>query len=265
MIRSRPTLGLLFTGLVAVILLAAWLGPRLLDHAQGAREVAADAPLSEQCDDVPASASRMTLVGADGRALGGASVGPPEAATAVVLRHGASQTLCDWLPWADEIADAHGVRVLLFDRRGQGSSPGEVGLAQEPDDLVAAVERADDDGADRIVLVASSMGNAVMFSTLDLLAAVDQSICAAVSISPVLTASPLAPGSPLRLPATTWITWEAANTGIAGTAERLVADADRQGVETRTLGVDTDDHSLALVKNHDEVRDFVSEGVGSCA
>ena len=33
---------------------------------------------------------------------------------------------------------------------------------------------------------------------------------------------------------------------------------------TETLGIDTSDHSLALVTNHPDARAFVSEAVGSC-
>lgn len=258
----RLLLLLLTLGLVAVGAVAATLA---LDRWGTDDTSAADAPLTDQCGDVPEAASRITLTASDGRALGAASVGDPEAATAVVLRHGGSQTLCDWLAWADEIADEHSVRVLLFDRRGQGSSPGETGLASEPDDLVGAVSLARSEGAEKVVLVASSMGNSVTFSALPAFEKESIEICAVVSISPVLSSGPLDARSPESLPATTWITWESRNAGIVTTAETLAGNAERQGVQARMLPVDTDDHSLALVKNHDDVRAFVSDGVGSCA
>lgn len=124
--RRRTTrrlfLGELLGILVVVALLAAWLGPGLVDRLRGEREVAADAPLGDQCPDVPESATRLTLTGADGRDLGGASVGAPGATTAVVLRHGASQTLCDWLGWADGVAADTGARVLVASSMGTQST-----------------------------------------------------------------------------------------------------------------------------------------------
>ncbi|WP_110241714.1 alpha/beta hydrolase [Nocardioides gilvus] len=253
----------ILVGLLAVVTAVA--APLVLDRWRGDATSSADAHLSDQCREVPTSASRVTLTAADGRRLGAASVGDADATTTVVVRHGASQTLCNWLDWAEEVADEQGVRVLLFDRRGEGSSPGDPGLASEPDDLVAAVTLARQEGAEEIVLVASSMGNSVAFSALPALEAEGQPVCAVISISPVLASGPLDARSPAPLPATTWVTWESRNTGIAGTAEQLLADAEHQGVRSRSLPVETDDHSLALVKNHDEVRSFVAEGVGSCA
>ncbi|MEZ5191927.1 MAG: hypothetical protein R2734_05105 [Nocardioides sp.] len=35
-------------------------------------------------------------------------VGPPDAAYGVVLRQGASQTICEWLPWAGDVAEQAG-------------------------------------------------------------------------------------------------------------------------------------------------------------
>lgn len=250
---------------LALLAGAVIVAPLVLDRWLDDATSAADAPLDDQCRDVPASADRLTLKATDGRRLGAASVGDTDATTTVVVRHGGSQTLCDWLGWADEIADEHEVRVLLFDRRGEGSSPGEAGLASEPADLVDAVSLAHDEGAEKVVLVASSMGNSVTFSALPALEKEEHPICAVVSISPVLSSGPLDATSPAPLPATTWITWEARNPGVAGTAAQLAAQAERQGVRSESLSADTDDHSLALVKNHDEVREFVAEGVGSCA
>lgn len=257
---------LLVVLVVALSLLAVGVStPFALDRWRTDDTSASDDPLTDQCSDVPDDASRVTLTAADGRTLGAAAVGNADATTAVVLRHGASQTLCDWLGWADEIAAEQGVRVLLFDRRGQGSSPGETGLAPEPDDLVGAVALARDEGAEQVVLVGSSMGNSVVFSALPALDADGHPICAVVSISPVLTSGALDGRSPTPLPATTWVTWESPDARITGFAESLQRDAERQGGAARTLPVDTDHHSLALVKNHDEVRAFVSDAVGSCA
>ncbi|MBE7323425.1 alpha/beta fold hydrolase [Nocardioides sp. Y6] len=261
--RRRTTrrlfLGELLAVLVVVALLVAWLGPRVSDRLRGDRETAADAPLGEQCHNVPDGATRVTLTGADARAVGGASVGDPGAATAVVLRHGASQTLCDWLGWAEELSAATGVRVLLFDRRGQGSTPGDDDLAAEPDDLAAAVALARTDGAQDVVLVASSMGNQSAWAAVDRVG----DVCAVVSISPVVPVS--AAEDAIRLPRAVWVTHEEQDDTIAATAQGLLAAAREAGATTHDLAVDTDDHSLALVENHDEVADFVTEAVASCA
>ena len=135
---SQPSrrAGLAVAAGVIVILVAAFVGWRL---------VTADAtydpetPLADQCDDVPSGASRVIVKADDGRTLGAALVGPSDATVGVVLRQGAGQTLCDWLPWAGEVGQQTGARVLLFDRRGRGSSPGASDLTAEPGDVAAAV------------------------------------------------------------------------------------------------------------------------------
>lgn len=257
--RRRHVLGELLVIAVVVALLVAWLGPMVFGRGQGAKEVPPDAPLAEQCPDVPDSASRLTLRASDGRDLGAATVGSSDAATAVVLRHGASQTLCDWLPWAEELAEGTGVRVVLFDRRGEGSSPGDEDLDPEPDDLSAAVARTRADGADEVVLVASSMGNRSTWAALDRI----DDVCAVVSVSPALPAS--ASNAVTHVPDSVWVTYETGDDTIVTTSRALLAAAEESGATVRDLGVDTDDHSLALVENHDEVGDFVTEAVASCA
>jgi len=255
--------GVAVTAVAAVAAVA--LGPRVVDAVRGDRTVAPDAALDDQCGRVPDAARRTALVAQDGRKLGAALVGDDDARAAVVLRHGASQTICDWLPWADELA-ATGVRVLLFDRRGQGSSPGDPGLAHEPDDLASAVEGLRASGADRVVLVASSMGNSVTFAALE---RITSDVCAVVSVSPVLTSADSSGRvdgrTPAPLPPSLFTTWETGNPTIAANARRLATLADEQRSQVRELPVDTDDHSLALVRNHDEVRDFVTDAVSSCA
>jgi pimeloyl-ACP methyl ester carboxylesterase len=147
---------------------------------------APDTPLAEQCDDVQTGAERITLVRDDGTTLGGALVGRPDAEVGVVLRQGAGQTICDWLPWASDLADATGVRVLLFDRRGRGSSPGEADLSAEPADLAAAADFLHRRGIEEVALAGSSMGNSVMFAALDQMAPAP---CTIVAISPILVSS----------------------------------------------------------------------------
>lgn len=169
------------------------------------RTVAPLTPLGEQCaEEIPRGADRVTFRGAEGTTIGAASVGPSDARTAVLLRQGASQTLCDWLPWAADLAEETGARVLLFDRRGRGSTSADEGLVHEPQDLARAAALLAEDGADHLVLVASSMGNSVQLTALPLL---EEPPCALVAISPVLSygddSGRLTP-DPAGLPASAW-------------------------------------------------------------
>ncbi|MFN8099289.1 MAG: alpha/beta hydrolase [Dermatophilaceae bacterium] len=235
------------------------------------RTVAADSRLAAQCPDVAtdilAGASRTSVTGADGRVLGAAYVGPAGAATGVVLRQGASQTLCDWLPWARDLSRATGARVLLFDRRGRGSSPGDASVTQEPADTAAAVARLRADGTARVALVGSSMGNAVVYAALP---GIRPAPCAVVSVSPVLSATDgtgtVDSSQPAGLIANTWLTWESGTSGIVtevDAVKKALADA---GLPTpHELPVDTRDHSLGLVTRHPEVADFIRKAVASCA
>ncbi|GGD27581.1 alpha/beta fold hydrolase [Nocardioides daphniae] len=239
----------------------AWLGPKAWDAVRGDRATAADAPLADQCGDVPDSASRLTLTARDGRALGAASVGDKGARTTVALRHGASQTLCDWLSWADALAEETGTRVLLFDRRSQGSSPGDDDLAPEPDDVAAAVALARSEGAEEIVLVASSMGND---STWNALPRIDGEACGVISISPVVATADIDALDPSVFPRAVFAIHEDENASIVATAEHLLKRAAAANAATVAIPVATDDHSLWLVENHDDAEQHVTEGVASC-
>jgi pimeloyl-ACP methyl ester carboxylesterase len=209
----------------------------------------------------------MSFMAGDGTTLGGALIGPEGAEVGVVLRQGAGQTICQWLPWAGEVADATGARVLLFDRRGRGSSPGEGDLSAEPDDVVAAMDILKQEGTRRIALAGSSMGNSVMFSAVDRL---DSPPCAVVSISPVLTSGDghgTVDGTPMeRLPANIWIAWEGQNSSVGSEAALIQDRAHDQGLPApQLLEVNTGDHSIGLVDKHAEVRDFLVSAVRSCA
>ncbi len=221
--------------------------------------------LDEQCDDVPDDARRITLNGADGFTLGGAVVGSPDATIGLVLRQGASQKICEWLPTAGEIADETGARVLLFDRRGRGSSPGEGDLTKEPSDTEIAIDYLRASGTPDVAVAASSMGNSIMFSALP---DISPEPCAVISISPVLVSGDshgTVDGSTVAdPPKNVWVTWETGNPGVAENAQRILDRAEQAGSEVRTLPVDTDDHSRQLVLNHPEVLDFFIAAVDSC-
>ncbi|MGL5826929.1 MAG: alpha/beta hydrolase family protein [Nocardioides sp.] len=229
------------------------------------RTVAPSTPLTDQCGDVPPGAERVTLTGADGFTLGAATVGPENARVGLVLRQGASQKICEWLPWAGQLAETTGARILLFDRRGRGSSPGAPDLGQELGDTSAAVDYLRDRGAAEVALMASSMGNSIMFATLGTLT---DPPCAVISVSPVLTTSDeqgTVDGSALTaLSDNVWVTWETGNAQVASNAQRIAERAGIGGVAAHTRAVDTDDHSRQLVLNHVVVRDFLIDAVRSC-
>lgn len=194
----------------------------------------------------------------DGVDLGGALVGSTDADVGVVFRHGASQQICEWLPWAGETAATLGIRVMLFDRRGTGSSAGARDLAAEPSDLVTAVAwlRAQD-GIARVAVMGSSLGSAVMFSSL---ADIDPAPCAVTAVSPLLVASGsggTVDGSGLTgLPANVWLTWENRTAFQERQAQQIIQRQQADGhTAPRQLAVDTADHSIGLVLNHLNVRE----------
>ena len=255
---------------VAAIALAGvvLVGIKALNYFDRHRTVDPTTPLADQCDEVPEGAERVTFTGDDGETLGAAVVGPADATVGVVLRQGASQTICEWLPWAADVAAATGDRVLLFDRRGRGSSPADGGnLSAEPGDTLKAVQLLRDQGALDVALVASSMGNSIMFAAVP---DVSPPPCAVVSISPVLTSRDshgLVDGSTLRgLPPSLWVTYETGNGSIVTSAQLIASRADHQDLPAvHELGVDTSDHSRQLILKHPEAAAFVTEAIESCS
>ena len=78
--------------------------------------------------------------------------------TGLVLAHGRGGDLCEWLPWAQRFAD-QGYQALAFDFEGFGDSrPGSGPDARIDTDVVAAAGQLRQRGAERIVLIGSSMG-----------------------------------------------------------------------------------------------------------
>jgi pimeloyl-ACP methyl ester carboxylesterase len=103
------------------------------------RAVAAGAP----------EATAVAFTAADGVQLHGIVLGRGE--TTVVLAHEYPDSLCGWFPYADKLARG-GARVLLFDQRAKGT---RLDL-----DVVAAVEKARDLGAGKVVAMGASLGGA---------------------------------------------------------------------------------------------------------
>ena len=96
----------------------------------------------------------------DGASLVGLTMG--RGRTGLVLGHQLGSDLCEWLPQARAFAD-RGYRVLVFDFAGFGDSrAGPDGRVDN--DVVAATAELRRRGADRVVLVGSSMGGTAVLS-----------------------------------------------------------------------------------------------------
>jgi pimeloyl-ACP methyl ester carboxylesterase len=81
----------------------------------------------------------------------------------LVLGHQSGSDLCEWLPQARELA-GRGYQVLAFDFAGSGDSQPGSGEARVDSDVVAAAGQLRRRGADRIVLIGSSMGGTAVLS-----------------------------------------------------------------------------------------------------
>jgi pimeloyl-ACP methyl ester carboxylesterase len=93
---------------------------------------------------------------AGGAVLVGVVVG--RGRTGLVLAHGRGGDLCEWLPYAQRFAE-QGYQALAFDFEGFGGSRAGSGAdAGIETDVVAAAGQLRRRGADRIVLIGSSMG-----------------------------------------------------------------------------------------------------------
>ena len=122
---------------------------------------------------------RLVVQGDDGTPIGTATVG--SGSTAVVLVHGSGQDLCDWLWFVPRLVDL-GVTVVPYDLRGRGSSSGAKGAVEPlPGDLAAVVDAARAGGAERVVLVGTSLGAA---TALVAAGRIDPPVDAVVAVSP---------------------------------------------------------------------------------
>lgn len=103
--------------------------------------------------------TRQARFGADGADLGGVILGT--GGTGVVLAHQNGGNVCQWVPYASELA-AQGYRVLAFDFGGFGvSTPGS---ASNPQQVAMAARALRDDGATAIVLIGASMGGTAVLA-----------------------------------------------------------------------------------------------------
>lgn len=96
-----------------------------------------------------------------GATLAGVALGAGRAG--VVLGHQLGSDLCEWVPLARAFA-SRGYQVLAFDFAGFGDSEPGSGDDRIDTDVVAAAQQLRRRGADRIVLVGSSMGGTAVLS-----------------------------------------------------------------------------------------------------
>ncbi|MFB9721477.1 alpha/beta hydrolase [Planobispora longispora] len=229
--------------------------------------------MSEQCDAVPSGAERVTLKARDGVRLGAALLGPPDASIGVVLSHGATQSLCDWLTEIDGIAAETRARFLIPDRRGGGSSEGRPDVGSYVTDIVDALHWLKKAGAVRLAVAGTSYGAPIAVAAgqeagaRSAEGAVRLPVCAVIAISPLRSIEE--PGGSIQ-PLDThlavpgvWIAAEKDNTGIAANARSLF-DELRHDEQGRLVLVPGEDHSLALVQNHPEARLLIKDAILSC-
>ncbi|MFD0597814.1 alpha/beta fold hydrolase [Catellatospora coxensis] len=103
--------------------------------------------------------ARQTRFGEHGADLGGVLLGSGR--TGIVLAHQNGGDVCQWAPYASELA-AQGYRVLAFDFGGFGVST--AGDADNPQQVTAAAAALRADGATGIVLIGASMGGTAVLA-----------------------------------------------------------------------------------------------------
>ena len=127
--------------------------------AQGVPPTTATA-ITKPCLRAAESSRVFRFTTGDGATLVGVVLG--RGRTGLVLGHQLGSDLCEWLPQARAFAKV-GYRVLVFDFAGFGDSqPGPDSRVDT--DVVAATAQLRRRGADRIVLVGSSMGGTAVLS-----------------------------------------------------------------------------------------------------
>jgi pimeloyl-ACP methyl ester carboxylesterase len=152
---------------VALLLPAGCGGTDREGGAAGAASTAATPPTTaaapaKPCLQGTASATAVRFTTGAGATLVGVVLGRGRAG--LVLGHQVGSDLCEWLPQAQTFAD-QGYQVLAFDFAGYGDSrPGSGPDARVDGDVVAAAGQLRRRGAERIVLIGSSMGGTAVLS-----------------------------------------------------------------------------------------------------
>jgi pimeloyl-ACP methyl ester carboxylesterase len=231
------------------------------DAGRNARAARVDpaAPVADECPDeaIPAGMTRLPVTATDGVPIGAAVAG--EGDTAVVLVHGAGQDLCDWMDVVPALTEL-GVTVAAYDLRGRGSSGGsrkEVALL--PDDLDAVVAALRERGAERIVLVGSSLGAA---TSLIGAGSIDPPVDAVVAVSPPLLLGGTDVANAARR-------YEGPVVLVAaegdGPYARYVSELSSVLLDVRAATVlEGSDHGMRLIKSRlEDVADAVDQAVGA--
>nr|WP_062338255.1 alpha/beta fold hydrolase [Herbidospora sakaeratensis] len=220
---------------------------------------APDSPLADQCDTVPPGAERVVLTAASGVRLGAAVVGPPDAAVGMAVAHGASHTLCDWLPEMSALAERLEVRVIVPDRRGVGSSEGDGEIGELAPDLHRALTWLHDQGATKLAVLGSSFGGPI--AVLAAQRATTLPMCVAIAVSPLTGieggVAPLSENKPVAS------LWAVAETAFGANATALFEQVPQ--VKTGQLKIlPVGDHSLGLLRGHPEAMTFVDDALRTC-
>lgn len=103
--------------------------------------------------------ARQVRFGDGGADLGGVVLGSGR--TGVVLAHQNGGSVCQWVPYAEELV-AQGYRVLAFDFGGFGVS--SAGDSTNPAQVVSAAAALRADGVETIVLMGASMGGTAVLA-----------------------------------------------------------------------------------------------------
>lgn len=237
--------------------------------------VAPTTPLTAECSTretatAAALAKRVTFTGEDGTTIGAALVESPTVPTSdvgVVVHYGSAANLCEWLSWGLSVSSQTGARVLVFDRRGRGSTPAAPNIPAEVGDTVKATDYLGSLGAKRIALVGASMGSAVTLSALPRLTL---PTCVLLEVSPILVAPDyrgvLDQRTPGRLTDNVWLTYET-NGSIAITDNVHAiqqALADQHLPEAHVMGIATGDHARRLLWRNYRAEAFALDAVKSC-
>jgi len=222
-----------------------------------AAKVHPTAPVATECpgEEVPAGMERLVVQGDDGTPIGTATVG--SGATAVVLVHGSGQDLCDWLWFVPRLVDL-GVTVVPYDLRGRGSSSGAKGAVEPlPGDLAAVVDAARKDGAERVVLVGTSLGAA---TALVAAGRIDPPVDAVVAVSPPGRLGGVAVAdAATSYDGPVYLVVAKGDDGYPGTARDLAAAF---AGATRPIVLDGSDHGLRLVQARpDDVASAIEQSV----
>jgi pimeloyl-ACP methyl ester carboxylesterase len=119
------------------------------------------AAAAKSCLEASEREQAFSFTTAAGATLAGVVLGSGR--TGLVVGHQSGSDLCEWLPLARVLAGS-GYQVLAFDFAGSGDSQPGSGEVRVDDDVVAAAEQLRRRGAERIVLIGSSMGGTAVLS-----------------------------------------------------------------------------------------------------